>query len=127
MSYSREELEGFIREKIVGDKVVAIEQAQIKKARAKSAAQLTIDPRWTVFVHELEKDLEQKNSAAQTCAEILTRSGILEPTAYGNLKLDQIRNQSFVEGLQRALDIVKWALEDGEKALAILKVVDNKT
>ena len=127
MSYSREELKDFLAERQHQDKVVAIEHAQIKKARAKIAAQLTIDPRWTVFVHELEKDLEQKQSAAQTCAEILTRSGILEHTAYGNLKLDQIRNQSFVDGLQRALDIVKWALEDGEKALAILKVVDNKT
>ena len=126
MSYSREELKDFITERQRQSKVVAIEQSRAKMAAAKTARELVTDPRWVHYVDEVEKMRAQKQAASEACNAQLINTGILDPVAYGNLKLDQIRNQTFAAALQWALDVVEWAIEDGEKAEEQMKVVDNK-
>ena len=127
MSYSREELKDFITERQRQSKVVAIEQSRAKMAAAKTARELVTDPRWVHYVDEVEKMRAQKQVASEACNSQLINTGILDPVAYGNLKLDQIRNQTFAAALQWALDTVQWAIADGEKAEEQMKVVDNKT
>ena len=127
MSYSREELKDFITERQRQSKVVAIEQSRAKMAAAKTAHELVTDPRWVHYVDEVEKMRAQKQAASEACNSQLINTGILDPVAYGNLKLDQISSQTFAAALQWALDTVKWAIADGEKAEEQMKVVDNKT
>ena len=127
MSYSREELKDFVAERQEKLEAVVIEQSRIRFAAAKTARELTADPRWIHYVDEVEKMRAQKQAASEACNAQLINTGILDPVAYGNLKLDQTSNQTFAIALEWALNTVKWAIEDGEKAEEQMKAVDNKT
>jgi hypothetical protein len=102
-----------------------IHRLKQNQAEALKVSNLIQDPNWEIFCRYAEHLQREYEARAERQKEILF-GGYLPPEKYNHVFIELSREQAFANGIKVTLTIAKTIVEQGEKAAAELKLVDNK-
>jgi hypothetical protein len=99
-----------------------LEQAQ---AQGEQMSVLTATPEWESYGRKLEAEISRAKAIKERIEKLfLDPSKVLSPADYMEAKIHQGQAAAYLDALNFALNVAKTLIEQGEKAVAELNLLD---
>ena len=106
-------------------KQARIHQLKAQQATAQKISELVGDPRWETWGRHVEAIRDSYERQRNTAREKLTEK-FLVGDDYLTTKMEQVKADAAFRAINECLRVAKVLIENGEKAVEALKIIDNQ-